>query len=106
MDFKEASEKSQNSQTDYHDLAYIRMWLAGHYAYLGGLLGEILTEKPVKWNLLRDNVKSDTAAERKWQATEDGVKEMRLRIEMKSTERLMSAIKTRIEIATNERYNL
>lgn len=85
-----------------HDLVAMRSWLSGQYAFLSGQLTDILMQKPAVWNELRKTQKSDTATERVWQGTVDGLAETKLRLELKVIEKLSSAIKTQIEIAIGE----
>src|SRR3990167_2756270 len=97
-----AEELKSNKGLAPRDLSEYRLELAGEYAYLNNQLIEILMRKPAKWNELRRDQKSDTATERIWEATADGLKEIELRLKLKSIEKLMSGIKTRIEIAIGE----
>lgn len=89
------------------ELSEVRLWLAGRYAYLNGLLTGILIRKPEVWGKLRysENVKSDTQAERLWSETDDGRKEIEYRHECKSIEKLLSALKTRIDLLIGEQRN-
>jgi hypothetical protein len=80
--------------------------LAGEYAWICGQLEEILMKKPVWWNAERDKVKSDTACEKRWQQTEDGINEMGLRLRMKGIEKCMSALKSLLRVAEGEMKNL
>lgn len=102
MNLETAIKKAQNEGTSPSELSEVRLWLAGEYAFLGGKLGAVLADKPQRWGRLRVEVKSDTYAERLWQCTEQGKEETRLRITLKSIEKLMSAIKTRIEVMQGE----
>lgn len=107
MTLPEVIEISQSSVATPHELANARAWLGGHYAYLSGQLWEVLNIKPEHWNAIRfrGDIKSDTAAEREWQATTAGKLETKLRMEMKVSERLMSSLKTKLEIAQGESHN-
>lgn len=104
MTFSDAIQKAQSETATPGELSEIRLWLAGRYAYQNGQLTQILIRKPELWNKIRysGEVKSDTAAERFWSATDDGKKETELRHELKSIEKLLSATKTRIEILLGE----
>src|SRR3990167_2847422 len=77
------------------DLSELRLELAGEYAYLNSQLIEILKDKPLVWQSIRygGECKSDTAAEREWQRTQDAQKETLLRMELKTIDKLSSAIK-------------
>lgn len=105
MDVRGKMEKIRREGTEGltpGELSDIRVWLAGEYAYLGGKLCEILEKKPAIWNELRKDTKSDSQAEKLWEATGRGIEEMRLRIERKDMEKIMSALKTKIEIMQGE----
>ncbi len=79
--------------------------LAGEYSWICGQLEDILQRKANVWNILRKDQKSDTATERAYQATEDGLNEQGLRLRMKRCEKMMSALKTLVRIATEEAHN-
>lgn len=88
-----------------HDLAESRVEMAGEYSYLSERLSNILTEKPGLWNVLRENVKSDKAADRMWESSAGGIEEMKLRLKMKALEKKMSAAKTMLEVLEGEARN-
>ena len=102
----EIALESQAEGLSPTQLSEMRLWLAGHYAYLTDKLSQILMQKPAIWNELRKGVKSDTACERIWQQTKDGLLETSLRLKLKSIEKLMSGIKTRIEVMIGESKSL
>lgn len=104
MTFSDAILKAQSETATPGELSEIRLWLAGRYAYLNGELTQILIRKPEKWRAIRysGEVKSDSATDRWWDGTEDGMNEMKIRLEQKSIEKLLSATKTRIEILQGE----
>ena len=81
--------------------------LAGNYAWVCGMLEQILQRKPALWNTIRrdDEVKSDTQAERIYQKTEDGINEMGLRLRLKAMDKMSSALKSLIRIAEGESNN-
>ena len=87
-------------------LAEHLLGLASDYSRLSDELAEVLTAKPMKWIELRAVASSDTQAERAWSATEDGVKEVVLRLKVKALEKVMSAIKTRLRVLEGEANNL
>ena len=105
MTFDAAIEQAQ-SEASPSELSKTRVWLAGRYAYLNGLVTEILKKKPFVWDKIRNSegVGSDTQADRKWQMTEDGQNEIQYLRELKSCEKLMSAISSRIKIAEGEAH--
>lgn len=84
-----------------HGAAEAKALLAGEYAWICGQMEDILKRKAAVWNEIRKNVKSDTAAERAYEATADGLNEQGLRLRMKSVERMMSALTSLINLASN-----
>ena len=99
------TKEIENSELSPKTLADMRLGLAGQYAMIGGKLSNILFEKPKNWTLLRATVKSDSQAERIWQATDIGLEEMKLRLLQKGIEKMMSALKTKLEIMVGESHN-
>jgi hypothetical protein len=79
--------------------------LSGEYSFLCGLLEDILQRKPAVWNELRKEVKSDTACERLWQASTDGINEAGIKLRMKGVEKCIGALKALIRIAEGEANN-
>lgn len=88
-----------------HKCAEDRARLAGEYSFLCSQLEEILSRKPSVWNTIRPNYKSDTACERAYEATEDGINEIGLRLRLKSIEKMMSSMSSLIKIAEGEARN-
>ena len=86
-------------------LSSYRSWLAAESYFLNQKIISILMVKPEKWLIIRENKKSDTAAEREWQSSKEGIEEMILSRKIKSIDKLMSAIKTRIDILLGESKN-
>ena len=72
--------------------------LAGEFAFICGQLEEVLQTKPAIWNELRKDFKSDTACERAWENSPNGMKEMSLRLSMKKIEKMMSALRSLIRV--------
>jgi len=79
--------------------------LSGEFYRLSELLNIILTRKPVLWLTKRNDFTSDTQCERWWQATQDGIDEMLLRSRMKSVEKLLSALSSRLRLLEQEARN-
>lgn len=79
--------------------------LSGEYSWSCTQLENILSRKPSVWNSMRPNYKSDTACERAWEATEDGVNEAGLKLRLKSCEKMMSSLKTLIRLAEMQAHN-
>lgn len=79
---------------------------AEEYSRISSKLADVLRVKPGVWALLRDSVNSDTAAERAWQRTEEGIQEMECQVRRKALEKTMSALRTRIKVLSDEAHNL
>lgn len=88
-----------------HEIAEERVRLAGEYARDTEKMIEILQSKAVLWAQLRANVKSDKAADRAWEAMPLGLEEMKLRLLMKASEKMMSALKSQLEVLEGEARN-
>lgn len=88
-----------------NEVAEERVRLAGEYARDTELLTNILTQKAVLWMQLRENYNSDTATDRAWNATPLGLDEMKLKLRMKSSEKMMSALKSQLEVMEGEARN-
>ena len=86
-------------------LAELRVVLSAKYARATDEYEKILLSKPDVWNELRKGFKSDTATERAWEATEAGIAERHWKFQIKKIEKLMSSIKTLIDVKTGEARN-
>lgn len=82
--------------------ATYRGWLAATYSFEAGILEEIMRRKALIWNEIRKNTKSDKSADRQYEATQDGIDEQVIRLRMKRLEKLLSSLKTLIEIAEGQ----
>ena len=93
--------------TNPHEAAEDKAVLSGEFAWICSQLETILARKPAIWNTMRQNpaIKSDTACDRKYQQTEDGIDEMGLRLRLKAIEKMMSALSTLVRLATEEAKN-
>lgn len=87
-------------------LAELRVLLSAKYAAATNEYEKVLVAKPSIWNALRGDFKSDTACERAWEATELGVAERHWKFQIRKIERMMSAIKTMIDVRTGEARNM
>lgn len=97
--------KAGHYTTNPHEAALDLAILAGEYSHALGLLEMILQRKPGIWSEMRKNFKSDTACERAWESTADGMSETGLRLREKAIGRMMSALKSLIRIAESEVRN-
>jgi hypothetical protein len=86
-------------------LADFRVFLAALYSLRASEMQDILTRKPTAWLAIRHYKTSDKSADREWQATETGIREMQLKWELRRIERLSSAIATKLRIMEGEARN-
>lgn len=103
---EEIEKQLEQGNTQPGELAEFRVILSGKFARATNELEEVLLKKPRIWNELRQTVKSDTQAERLWEATEMGVAERHWRFTLKKIEKMMSAISTMITVKSDEARNL
>lgn len=87
------------------EIAERRVELSAEYSQCADELADILEIKSTAWLAMRENHKSDKATDMAWNATELGIKEMRLKLRMKGLEKKLSAAKTYIDIANGEARN-
>lgn len=85
---------------DGHALAEEVMELSVDFSRMTEELADILTVKAARWAMYRADpeCKSDTAAEKKWSNTPEGIKEMQLKLKMKASEKHQSAIKAMLRV--------
>ncbi len=88
-----------------HELASMKLELSSIYARMSEMLMNILKKKPLMWNELRRGLKSDTSAERAWEATEEGLQQMELAQWLKVSEKMTSAINSMLRIYEAEAKN-
>lgn len=91
--------------SDGHWLAEARLELSSLYSYFSWQLEQILFAKPKVWLTIRENTKSDTAAEKQWDNTENGQKETIYRYRLKRIEKMMSSMRTMIDVLSTEARN-
>ena len=80
--------------------------LSNTYGTHSDELGEILEGKARLWMKIREKTKSDTSAERTWNATDMGIREVTLKLKLKAIEKRMSALRTRLRIMDTEAKNM
>lgn len=85
-----------------HDAADIRVVLSGLYSRMSGELQEILAVKPMKWMMMRKEVKTNRDADMMWDGSEMGVLEMRLKMDMKRIDKINSSLSSFLRVAENE----
>jgi len=105
QNIKNAEEFLRNGATDPHQASELRSKLAGEYSFISGQLQVIYAHKPKTWMQMRANKSSDKQADQEWEASDDGINEVGLKMQLKAVEKMMSALKTIIEVQMNERNN-
>ena len=88
--------------TNPHELAEENIKLADYYGKVAEELIKVKTLKAEKWVFLRADCKSDTQADRAWEKTEDGLKELTLHYKLKTIEKKMSAARKMIDVLNVE----
>ena len=89
-----------------HLVAEYKAKLAGEFSFFMGLLEDILTRKPSWWVAQRKEYKSDSACDKSWEMTEDGINEMGLRLRIKRCEKLINALGTLLKVVEMEIKNI
>jgi len=96
---------TEEQKSEANQLAQQQFELANEYADLGNELIKIKMIKAIHWSELRKDVKSDAQADRAWEQTEMGIREMEINSRMKINEKMISAIKTKINVMNMEAMN-
>lgn len=89
-----------------HQLADWRVIIAGAIGTRTTQLQDILQQKPGIWQKMRSNHKSVADTDREWEATDMGIQENWLKLEIKKLEKMSSAIRTSLEVANTEARNV
>jgi hypothetical protein len=97
--------KVQDPNVSPGALSEILMHLSADYAHKTSEFTEVLAKKATAWPRLREERESDKQADKAWDATIEGRLEMSLRLELKSLEKLMSAIKAHLRTKEVEARN-
>ena len=95
-----------NTDIPPRTLVEFHSWCVGEYSYLAAKLEQAVNNKPTEWLLLRDESKSVSETDRKWQATPQGMEEGKLRRQMKVLEKIMSSLRLRLMIKDQEARNI
>ena len=82
------------------------MRLSAEYARDSEKLGDILAVKAKAWEAVRAGCTSDKQADKKWDSSDHGITEMRLRLSLKAKEKEMSSISTFLRVLDAEARNL
>lgn len=102
---KEVESALKTGNVAPHIAVEYRTKLAGLYSFYSGQLEQVFAQKPQIWTEIRATVKSDNQADRMWEMNPNGVDENGFKLRIKSIEKMMSALKTIIDNANNERNN-
>ncbi len=89
-----------------HQLAEARISLAEEYSRYSGRYAEMVKSRAQFFKDHRAEYKSDTATQRAFELTEDGVVMAVLKMKLKSIEKTMSAYNTYLRLKENEAKNL
>lgn len=89
-----------------HEIADERIGLAEEYSRYAGLLADLIKKRAEHYKVERSNHKSDTAVERAWERTNEGVQMTIIKLKLKSIEKRMSATNTMLRLLENESRNL
>ena len=79
--------------------------LSGEYSFFSGIVEDILTRKPKVWNAMRSNHKSDKACDKEYEATDDGINEVVLKMKLKRITVLISALNSLLRLAEGQANN-
>ena len=88
-----------------HDMAYLLLDMGIKYARMSEIYKDLRQAKRNYWKGHKVPGTSDKAVEIEWQCTEEGEREMRATLELKSLEKLMSNAKTYLRHMENESRN-
>lgn len=87
-------------------LAKARISLAEEYSRYSGEWAKLVQSRAKFFKDSRPTFKSDTACQRGFELTDDGVKMEVIKAKLKSIEKLLSAYKTMLELKSNEARGL
>lgn len=87
------------------ELSHHCLELSDMYAKAGELSVKLQRNYALFYESFRAEVKSDSALDRKWELTEDGLTLMELKMKMRTIKEKISAIKTLLRVAENESRN-
>jgi hypothetical protein len=105
MTISQVLDKLQDPATSPGELSATLMYLSADYTRKSQEFASVLAKKAEAWPRLRDLKESDKQADKAWDATLEGRLETSLRLELKSLEKLMSAIKSHLRIKEGEARN-
>lgn len=89
-----------------HELAEARIGLSEEYSRYSGEFANLIRQQALFFKENRESHKSDTATQRAFELTEDGVRMTIIKLKLKSIEKTMSAYGTYLRLKENEAKNL
>lgn len=89
-----------------HQIAEERMGMAEEYSRYSGEYAKLIKAQADFFGAERVNHKSDTACQRAFDRTEDGVKMAVIKMKLKAIEKQLSASNTMLRLLENEAKNL
>lgn len=101
----ELSEQILKSKDHPRSLSKLLMEMATKYAMVSDIYKDLRMAKNVFWQENKKEKVSDKAVEISWHCTEEGEKELRATMELKSLEKLMSSVKSYLRVLENESRN-
>lgn len=85
-----------------HQIAEERVGMAEEYSRYSGLFAELIKKRAEHYKNERENYKSDTAVERAWERTDEGVQMTIIKLKLKAIEKQLSASNTMLRLMENE----
>ena len=89
-----------------HQLAESLVGLSEEYSRYSGMYIDLVKLEAEFWKVHKDEYKSDTATQKAFDRTEDGLRMTAIKQKLKSITKTMSSYKTMIEVKTNEARGL
>lgn len=92
--------------TSPHKLAENRIYMAEEYSRYSGIFADLTKKRAEHYKTNRPDQKSDTAVERMWEMTDDGVLMTTVKLKLKAIEKQLSASNTMLRLLENQAKNL
>ena len=89
-----------------YQLAEERIGMAEEYSHYSGLYADLIKKRAEHYKSNRGNYKSDTACERDWERTPEGVQMTIIKLKLKVIEKQMSASNTMLRLLENQAKSL
>lgn len=89
-----------------HELSQKLLSKAEEYSRYSGEFAQHVKLQALYFNTFRGDHKSDNATQKAFDATEDGVRMVILRLKLKALEKEMSALRTHLRLLENQARNL